>query len=156
MPQKMTKKELNAILVAERRKSRIKHQNSAFMNRTRGIYSGQSNRYAKSLNVTKVALPYSLDALRKLCQRALLIPCCYCGENLTVKTMCPDHRQAIARGGSWKLSNLAIVHQKCNWRKGMLNEAEFRYLVKFVRKYLAPEAAKDFWGRLATGGKWNR
>lgn len=156
MPQKMTKKELNAILVEERRKSRTKFKNSAFMNRTRGIYSGQANRYAKSLDVGKAKLPYSLEALRTLCQSALMHPCSYCGENLTVKTMCPDHRQAIARGGSWKLSNLAIVHQKCNWRKGLLNEQEYRYLVRFVRKYLAPEAAKDFWGRLATGGKWNR
>jgi 5-methylcytosine-specific restriction endonuclease McrA len=106
MPISLTKAELNKILVAERLKSRTKSRQSAFMNRTRGIYSGQTNRLRESLHDEKALLPYTLDELRQAIATALKGLCCYCGCKLTVKNVTPDHAISLVNGGSWNLDNL--------------------------------------------------
>lgn len=153
---KYTKTELKKLLVDERRKSRAKQQQSAFMNRSRGIFTGQVNRYMEIRGKSAKSFPYSLDQFRALCRAALVEPCFYCRKKLTPKTMCGDHRVSIMRGGLFSLSNVRLIHQHCNWRKGLMNEDEFTGLQKFVDTHLAPVAAADLWKRLGIGGKWGR
>lgn len=153
---KYTKTEIKKLLVQERRKSRLKQQHSAFMNRSRGIFAGQVNRYVEIRGKSAESFPYTLEQFREQCRFELQHPCIYCHKKMTPKSMCGDHRKSIARGGSFNLRNVRIIHQNCNWRKGLMNEDEFFGLQAFVDKCLAPVAAADLWKRLGIGGKWGR
>jgi len=155
MPVTLTKSQLNKILVAERAKSNAKHKQSAFMNKTRNIYSGQQLRLREATGDEQALLPYSLEELRTAVAQALEKPCCYCPKKLTVKNITPDHATSLAEGGSWDLSNLAFCDQSCNWEKSILSAKEFRMLLKFLAKYLSPESATNVKRRLSIGGKWS-
>jgi 5-methylcytosine-specific restriction endonuclease McrA len=153
---KYTKTELKKLLVEERAKSRAKQLQSAFMNRSRGIYTGQVNRFMEIRGKPAVAFPYTLAQFREQCRFELQHPCLYCHKKMTPKSMCGDHRRSIVRGGSFKLSNVRLIHQNCNWRKGLMNEDEYIWLCEAVDAHLAPIAAADLWKRLGIGGKWGR
>lgn len=176
MPVTLTKAQLSKILVEERKKSRTKHQQSAFMRRTLSIYKGQENRLAEAwiesnkrlqaiadeagrpvtlACLLPSALPYTLSELRQGMSVALEGgKCCYCPCKLTLKRITADHKESLASGGSWNLANLAFCCQSCNWQKGRLSTLEFRRLLKFCDKYLSPESAADVKKRLSLGGKW--
>lgn len=156
MPAKRyTKTEIKKMLVEERKKSRTKHQQSVFVNRTRGMYNGQVNRYVELREKSKTSFPYTLEQFREKCTTALDKPTCwYCDKKLTVKSMCADHRLPVVRGGSFKLSNIRIIHQNCNWRKGLMTEAEYEKLTTFADFHLSGKARADLWKRLGIGGRW--
>lgn len=143
------------MLVEERKKSRAKHQHSAFMNRSRGMYNGQVNRYVELRGKAKKTFPYSLEQFRAYCSLALKRSSCwYCDKKLTVKSMCADHRLPVVRGGSFKLSNIRIIHQNCNFRKGLMTESEYEKLTTFADLHLSGKARADLWKRLGIGGRW--
>ena len=155
MPVKMTKKDINDLLVAERAKSRLKHQQSAFMRRSLSIYNGQKKRFYE-MHDKHAIFPYLLIDLRERMQAALERGICdYCKGKLTVKNITPDHKESLSSGGGWSLSNLVMCDRSCNWQKGRLTEEEFRDLLKFLRMYLSPESQADVKKRLSLGGKWS-
>ena len=151
---KMTKAALNKLLVAERKKSRVKHQRSVFMSRTSGIYQGQRNRHLELRGTN--TLPYTLEQLRAKCEAALALPCIYCGKKMTPKSMCGDHAKSLSRGGKFNLKNLVFIHANCNWRKGAMNDDEYHALSDWMTDNLPSDVIADIWARLALGGKWKR
>jgi len=155
MPVKMTKKDINKLLVEERAKMRGKQKQSAFMRRTLSIYNGQTTRMREFFRSDKAKLSYTLEELRQVMEHALKGTCCYCGCKLTVKTITPDHATAVATSGGWGLDNIKFCCQKCNWRKGILTADEFTWLVRILRKGLSASSLEDVWRRLVIGGKWS-
>jgi len=155
MPVTMTKADIAKLLAAERKKSRTKQKQSAFMNKTRNIYSGQTIRLREASGDEAAVLPYTLEQLRTVVAQGLERPCCYCHGKLTIKRLTPDHKASIASGGSWDLANLAMCCQSCQWQKGRLSDVEFRRLLRFCAKYLTPDSATDLKRRLSVGGKWS-
>ena len=162
MPIAMTKKAIKKLLVDERKKQRSKQRNRSFMSRTRGIYTGQTNRMRKALGEEDLPvderseLSYTLEDLRELCEEELQHPCRYCHGKLTVKNMTADHAEALTHGGSWELKNLRIVCQHCNWCKGPMGEKEFVRLLAEAKTILSPKSYANFTKRLIIGGKWLR
>ena len=155
MPVTLTKAELKKVLHEERTKTRTKLQRTKFMNKTRGIYTGQQNRLRKETENPKATLPYTLDELRELVRQALERGTCeYTGEKLRLTNLQLDHRTPIVAGGAWELSNLATVTQSVNWQKGNMTEREFLRLMRGAQKVLRPESFHDFKRRLSTGGKF--
>jgi len=154
MPVTLNKSALKQIAVDARREQRSKQKNSAFLTRTRGIYTGQQNRLQKEPG-GGVELPYTLADLRGLCAASLEEPCAYCGGKLTVKNMCADHAESLASGGTWEISNLRIVDQSCNFQKGKWTEREFREMLAAARDILSEPSFVDFKRRLTIGGKWS-
>jgi 5-methylcytosine-specific restriction endonuclease McrA len=162
MPVKMTKKDINKLLIEERAKMRTKQKQSAFMRRTLNIYNGQTTRLRELSpiaivdgNVRSRSLPYTLDELRQVMEHELKGVCCYCKYKLTVKTITPDHAVAVSAQGGWGLDNINFCCQKCNWRKGILTADEFKWLVRILRKGLSAASLEDVWRRLVIGGKWS-
>ena len=49
--------------------------------------------------------------------------CAYCGEFAPLE---PDHRVALSRGGSNDIENILPACRRCNQRKALLTEEEFR------------------------------
>jgi len=49
--------------------------------------------------------------------------CAYCGERDALE---PDHRIPLARGGSNSIENILPACRRCNQRKALLTEEEFR------------------------------
>jgi 5-methylcytosine-specific restriction endonuclease McrA len=49
--------------------------------------------------------------------------CAYCGERSALQ---PDHRVPLARGGSNDIENILPACRRCNQRKALLTEEEFR------------------------------
>jgi len=145
-----TKGEIQKLMVEERKKSRIAHRESRFKQRTLDIYNGQVRR-AKELNKT---VDYTLEDFREHVRKQLEDPCPYCGVRLTVNGFTDDHPDSIARGGAFTLVNTAACCKPCNFRKGMLNRDEFQWLSRALAVNLPPEAVSDVWRRLALGGKW--
>jgi 5-methylcytosine-specific restriction endonuclease McrA len=154
MPVKMTKKDINKLLIEERAKMRTKQKQSAFMRRTLNIYNGQTTRMREFFHLKLAELPYSIEEFRDAVGIALQEPCCYCECKLTVKTITPDHATAVSTSGGWGLDNIKFCCQKCNWRKGILTADEFTWLVRILRKGLSAASLEDVWRRLVIGGKW--
>lgn len=154
MPVTLTKSELNTILVEERKRQAVKHSHSAFMSKTRGIYTGQQNRIKATLNNPAAELPFSLVQLREAAEEALRAPCRYCGGKLTVKKLAADHAKSISSGGSWGLENLIFCCTEDNLRKGKWSSKEYKIMLRCAEKYLCPASLTDFKRRLVIGGKW--
>lgn len=150
MPVKMTKKAINDLLVAERKKSLEKQKNSKFMNRTRSIYNGQVARAKEEGK----GVPYNLEEFRILVKKWVGANCPYCEKKLTINNLTADHGIPISRQGSYGLDNNIICCQNCNFQKGVLTDTEFRDFLEWTEQYLAPSAADNMKKRLTTGGKW--
>jgi len=133
------------------------------MRRSLSIYNGQKARLrdlwvdaGETACTLPATIPYSLDDMRQEMRKALTGgKCCYCGLKLTLKRITADHKDSLASGGSWDLTNLCWCDQSCNWQKGRMSALEFRLLLKFCSKYLSPESAADVKKRLSLGGKWS-
>lgn len=157
MPVTLTKKEINDLLVSERKKSRTRQQQSAFMKRTLQIYNGDKGRIREETGDPKAELPYTLAELRELVQDALGKQCPYNSKiKLSVANLAVDHDIPLARGGSWDISNLMVISQQSNYRKGQLTGAEWMKFSKGLDKNFPPEAIEDVYRRLSLGGKWIR
>ena len=145
-----TKATIKALLVEERKKSNIAHRETRFKQRTLAIYSGQVRR-AIELNMV---VSYTLDEFRELVRRQLTEGCPYCRCKLTVNNFTDDHPWAISRGGPFTLENTVACCHPCNQQKGALNKAEFEWLTETLNANLPPEAVTDVRRRLTLGGKW--
>lgn len=148
---KLTKTELNKLLVEERKKSRDKQKSSEFMRRTYSIFSGQKIRAKEDFNIV---LSYTVEDLREWL-KPFVDTICKCGKKLTMKQIAVDHVYPVSRGGEWTIANLAAICKSCNLRKGKMLPDEFVLLEAFVEKTLSAESRADFWARLATGGKFH-
>lgn len=163
MPVTLTKAQLNKILVDERAKSRSKAKQSLFMRRTLSIYNAQKKRYAEWTGLVPSedrpdadSLPYTLEQFRAWAEDALRAGvCAYCREKLTIKKLTPDHKKAIAAGGTWDLDNLIASCQSCNWQKGILSHREFCSLLTFLEGNMSDKSAADVKRRLSIGGRWS-
>jgi hypothetical protein len=82
---------------------------------------------------------YDRDRLIGILAAAVSKPCPYCQEKIRVSTMSPDHTMPISRGGNpWEIQTTC---KRCNTRKGILTDEEFRKLLAFCAT-LAPEAGQ--------------
>jgi 5-methylcytosine-specific restriction endonuclease McrA len=62
--------------------------------------------------------------------------CAYCGERGA--PLQPDHRVPLARGGSNDIENILPACRRCNQRKALLTEEEFRARLARERDRLEP------------------
>lgn len=145
-----TKKELNSLMVAERKLMRKQQKNSAFMRKTASIFNGMKTR-AKKLNMP---FAYTLQQTRDAIAPRIDTLCPYCEKvKLTVATITVDHDVPIARGGEIGMRNTWAVCKSCNWQKGMLTKEEFIKLLFLLEDF--PQVAQaDIKRRLTIGGKW--
>ena len=61
--------------------------------------------------------------------------CAYCGERGPLE---PDHRIPLARGGSNSIENILPACRRCNQRKGLLSDEEFRARLAADRGHSEP------------------
>ena len=66
--------------------------------------------------------------------------CMYCGMKLRIADMHIDHKNPVKRGGSDSPSNLHLLCQTCNTRKGAMTDGQFRRAYKSVGLLPAREA----------------
>ena len=66
--------------------------------------------------------------------------CVYCGHRRRASSMEIDHMTPVVRGGSNDESNLQVICQRCNQRKGLQTDEEFRtrYARLVPRRRLTP------------------
>jgi 5-methylcytosine-specific restriction endonuclease McrA len=148
----MTKKELNAMLVAERRAAKEKHRASALKAKTRNIFKGQQKRAEEMGRLAEI--DFTLAHLRDWTDDIAGVECGYCRTDLTVKTFTVDHCIPVGRGGSFGVRNLLLCCTPCNFQKGSLNSEEFWALLTLLGD-MSPEAATDIKRRLTIGGKFS-
>jgi 5-methylcytosine-specific restriction endonuclease McrA len=155
---KLSKTEVNKLLIEERKKLREKQKHSDFMKRTLSIYNGQKKRASEF----GIVLPFTLDELRSYITPPELnekIPfenrTCRCGVKLTIKNVAIDHKTPISRGGGWDLINLQLLCKSCNFRKGSLTSEEYKRLLHFAFEQLEDKGREDLFRRLTLGGKWS-
>lgn len=53
------------------------------------------------------------------------VSCFYCGVQLSAESAHLEHKKPVSRGGTNRLSNLALACPKCNLSKGSKTESEF-------------------------------
>lgn len=145
----MNKTEINKLLVEERKKMRVKQSQSLFMKRSLSIYKGQKIRAEEK----GLELPFTIEQFRGWLE-PFVGTACECGDKITIARLSVDHSTPIARGGSFDISNLSAICNRCNFRKGALTATEFEAFKKFVNT-LPAEAREDVWRRLVLGGKWS-
>ena len=68
--------------------------------------------------------------------------CFYCGAELTLKTLSPDHVVPVKHGGQAVLENLVASCGPCNQEKGCLS----------LEAYRARKGGTVFWGERERGG----
>ena len=80
--------------------------------------------------------------------------CDLCRWYLSDKPISIDHDKPLARGGTNSLSNLLLVHTRCNQAKGALTGHQYRNMVKALPLLSGwdDEATKDIIARLIAGG----
>lgn len=144
-----TKKELNSLLVAERKSMREKAANSKFMQKTLNIFNGMKKRAFEKNEV----IDFSLDTFREFVSQRMTI-CSYCATDLKTSNWTADHETPIARNGGFGLDNINLCCKPCNWQKGKLTGYEFRTLLSDYLPNLPIEASADIKRRLTIGGKW--
>lgn len=158
MPQVMTKKAINDLLVAERKSMRDRQKHSDFMKRTLSIFNGQKSRCVELNEADKGSriVEYTLEEFRELVRQALERGTCeYCGAKITVKKFTADHRLPVKIGGPFTKENTAIVCCPCNWQKGgEMTDHEFQLFNKLITQNFVPAIVTDLRQRLSTGGKW--
>jgi 5-methylcytosine-specific restriction endonuclease McrA len=100
-------------------------------------------------------LQFALDELRSWLIKRLggeqgQSRCEYCERWVNLGTLEIDHRIAMARGGSFALSNLAIACKSCNQQKGMLTPKAFTALRALANNpdYFDAVDRADLLGRL--------
>jgi hypothetical protein len=156
MPVTLTKKQLDKLLQEERVKVNVKNKQSRFMKRTLSIYNSQRARLREVTAQPKAELPFSLADLRAKVSGALGQACPYnIKTKLSVANFAVDHDMPISRGGSWSLSNLVVISQQSNFRKGSATGAEWAKFSRSLEKNFAPEFVEDIYRRLTLGGKWS-
>lgn len=151
MPQVMTKKAIEQIKVAERRKAREKHATSLFLRKTGNCFKGMVQR-AKELG-REQEIDFTLAELRMMLEKAMTQPCPWSGAKLTVSNLAVDHSTPISRGGNFGRFNLTAMTKSSNWQKGALTAEEFHSLLRTLDQ-MAPEAKTDTLRRLTIGGRW--
>lgn len=151
MTAKLSKTEVKKLLISERKSMREKQKQSLFMRRTLSIYNGMKKRAAEN----GAMLDFDIEWLRGFVHRRVGSPCAYCPAILSVATLCLDHPDPIARGGSFRYGNLFVCCKPCNFQKGILNAGEFRNLLKILDTQMDSEAAADVKRRLTIGGRWS-
>jgi 5-methylcytosine-specific restriction endonuclease McrA len=153
MPTTMTKKELNAMLVAERRAAKEKHRASALKAKTRNIFKGQQKRAEEMGRLGEIN--FTLEDFRREVGDISIKECCYCKTDLTVKNFTVDHMVPVSRPlGTFAMPNLALCCMPCNYQKGSLDYSEFNSLL-YLLSCLPPESATDIKRRLTIGGKFS-
>lgn len=75
--------------------------------------------------------------------------CYLTGEPLCRETMEADHRNPVGRGGSFKISNVAITSKHLNAAKGNMTEDEFRSLLTLIHTW--EDNGKQLLSRLKQG-----
>jgi 5-methylcytosine-specific restriction endonuclease McrA len=106
-------------------------------------------------NKVYVALPFTLEQFREWLRPKFGINgetrCEYSGELILVENFSVDHRQPVARGGSWALENLALCSEKQNLRKGIMTKGEYAIFAAMVTTHLPHEVQQSIWRKLEIG-----
>lgn len=146
---KITKTEINKLLIEERKKSRAKQKASKFMSKTLSIFNGQKSRAAK----LGKEVHYTLEDFRYQAAEGLTKPCPYCKKPFTLNNLTSDHAIPISKGGEFYLVNNSICCQPCNYQKGNMTATEFAAFLTFIGT-MDKDTAEDIKRRLTLGGKW--
>lgn len=104
-------------------------------------------RWSKNYN-----LP--LKEIDSLIKESLGGYCRYCGEKITTENMALDHKTPQSRGGKDSISNVHIVCQPCNKKKGILTHKEYTKLWDVVfmwddeaQKYINQSLSSQVWSQ---------
>jgi 5-methylcytosine-specific restriction endonuclease McrA len=62
--------------------------------------------------------------------------CFYCGAELTFKESTVDHKLPRARGGKSNIENLVCSCQKCNSKKSITDQPNYKVFPKWWPQYL--------------------
>lgn len=147
MPKKsILKKDIDRLLVIERKKMRLAQKESKFKSRTLSIYKGQVAR-------AEQVLPYTIEDLREYVRKYIGLICPYCFKVLTIQSFVCDHAVPISRGGEFTLDNLKVCCRSCNFQKGIMTDEEFVSFNLFIGNF-TPAVSADIRARLTSGGKW--
>ena len=76
----------------------------------------------------------SLKEIREEMFRAYGKSCKYCKSPVVINNMVCDHVIPISLGGTSSLTNLQIICNRCNRRKGPLTDRQFGRLLVFLRR----------------------
>ena len=76
----------------------------------------------------------SLKEIREEMFRAYGKPCKYCKGPVVINNMVCDHVIPISLGGSSSLTNLQLICNRCNRRKGPLTDRQFGRLLVFLHR----------------------
>ena len=82
----------------------------------------------------EVKCEISLDEIRRLFLQVYGKKCRYCERRLDVSNMVCDHVKPLSDGGDSIVSNLQIVCDRCNTRKGSLSHSDYERLLKWLMK----------------------
>lgn len=138
---------------------RAKEARALFLRRTYTMYRHMADR----ADEVPTSVPFSLDELRAEVELHLNTEdgpfgardCRYCGDRLKPKTFSLDHRIPVDRGGSWDLSNLDVICEKCNRAKGTMTGEEFDAVLRVLRT-MPERTMNDVLGRLKAGAALRR
>jgi len=98
------------------------------------------------------------DLLLVLVRRKIGTKCPYCDTTMTAKKgntkISYEHKKPIARGGKRTIENLQFTCTRCNRRKGILTDQEYKNLLNYLssmkkeaRKYILKQLSMhNYWG----------
>jgi 5-methylcytosine-specific restriction endonuclease McrA len=101
----------------------------------------RSKEYEVEFNVT-------LSEIRNLTLSQYGKPCRYCNNRMDVRNMVCDHIYPLSMGGDSVLSNLQMICNSCNTKKGPLTHEMYKDLLAFLegktelREYVLRKLAK--------------
>ncbi len=80
----------------------------------------------------EVKCEISVDEIRKLFLKVYGNKCRYCERHLDVRNMVCDHVKPLSDGGDSTPSNLQIICDRCNTRKGSLSHRDYKRLLGWL------------------------
>lgn len=128
------------------------HYNNAFEKLNRKVYNTR-RRLEERGEAHDKNNEISLDFVRKAMYHQYGKKCRYCSRELSVKNMGFDHIVPLDRNGANRPSNIQVICQRCNTRKGPLNHEEYMSLLMHLMQF--PEKARAYVLRKLAKGDYN-
>jgi DNA-directed RNA polymerase subunit RPC12/RpoP len=127
-------------------KSKFAHK--LFMYRTLNIWRGQKEKASKM----GMEFLLTVEQVRQEVKEKLGGLCPYCSDRITLKTFSLDHVEPVSSGGIFAMSNIQVVCQPCNERKGKIAAKRYKQLVEILAGWPTDER-QDVLRRLRMGAK---
>jgi hypothetical protein len=119
--------------------------------RSAQMYSDMKRRAAKA----SLTLPFHIASFQVWLESRFdkdgVAFCEYSGEMILIENFSLDHRNPVSRGGTYELTNLAVVSLKENLRKGNMTKGEYLSFRNFVETCFESEAKAHIWKKMEIG-----